>query len=1063
MLAAIIFGIYSASTIRREFFPETDSDAVFISIVYPGATPEEIEQSMILKVEDAVYDIDQVKRMRSSINEGTASIMVEFDDGTDLDDAIDELERSIDSLQDLPSEAERIQIREIVPNMPVINVNLWGDTNEEELKRAIRGIKDDLQSLPGMGSMLESGVRGYEIRVDVDAAALLEYGISLPQVAAAIESWMTEIPSGTLKTEGENISVRAMGVTERAEEIREIALRGRDDGALVILGDVAVISEDYVETDLYQKFNGERAVGLTIFREGSQDAIEISDMVKQYVAGRLGQPFEGGVLEQLLSSPTYAAWELGSSSPDALPGDLATSTDLARFIEGRLDLLKRNALQGAMLVFIALFIILNVRTATWVMVGLFAAICGTLAIMYIFGVTLNLLTMFGLLVTLGMLTDDAIVVAENIQTRGEEGESPKTAAIKGGNEVLWPVLATVTTTVVAFLPLLFVKGQIGDLMGALPWVVFCALLASYIESILILPSHMAHSLKRRTATNETRIGRFLERWYAWRDEVFVGRLIDFYEFVTRTALKYRYITTALALSILIGSLGLVSGGRVHFEFLPVNDAENLMVEVRMPTGTSVEKTREFVERIERATQAQPELAAISTTIGSRFNMESGISAGSSSNAAQMFVELLPIEQRERSSGEFIDAVRLALGDTSEAEEVTFSVLDGGPGRKDITIEISSDDFDRMRAAMFDVEALLASFEGIYGIMNDDVAGQRELRIRLLPGASGLGLTVADLAMQLRGALYGIDAHAFSENREDIDVRVRLARDSRNTLQDLEQMWIITPQGRAVPLAEVARIEESTGYSALSRIDRRRAITVTASTDVATSPEEVYRDMMVPLDAIAKAHPGVRVQAGGRQADVYDAFSTLPIAFFAAVLMIYVILAWLFASYAQPLAVMLAIPFGLIGVIWGHLILGFDMTFLSLIGVVALAGVVVNNSLILIDFFNRFRAQGMRLSEALVQAGRRRLRPILLTTATTVLGLSPLMLEQSFQARFLIPMGISITAGLISSTVLTLIVLPAIIVIIDDVKGCFHWLWFGRGRSEDDGGVSLPGADADHVG
>lgn len=1060
MLAAIIFGIYSANTIRREFFPEVDSDSAVISVVYPGATPEEIEESIVRKVEDAVADLDQVKRIRTSINEGTATVSAKFKDGTDVSTAMDDLERALDRLDDLPEDAERIQIVEQVPNMPVIGVNLWGDVDEEELKRSIREIKDDLESLPEMGSMLEGGVRGYEIRVDVNPGALLEHGISLPQVAQSIDAWMAEIPSGTLKSDGGNISVRAIGVDQRSDEIREIVLRAFPDGSTLRLGDVAEIFEDYVDVDIYERFNGATSVGLTIFREGDQDAIEISSMVKGYVAGRSKEPFTGSPLSKALNSLEYQAWELGASNPNALPGTLTTSTDLARFIEGRLDLLKRNAFQGAILVFIALFIVLNVRTATWVMVGLFAAICGTLSIMYLLGVTLNLLTMFGLLVTLGMLTDDAIVVAENIQSRSDDGEGPEEAAIRGGNQILWPVLATVTTTVVAFLPLMFVAGQIGALMGALPWVVFCALLASYIESVFILPSHMAHSLKNKARVANTKLQKRLERWYRWRDDVLIGSAVDFYERVTRFALRYRYITTGIALSILIGSLGLVSGGRVPFEFLPVNDAENLMVEIRMPTGTSVERTRLFAARIEAAARAQPELGAISTTIGSRFDMGSGTVAGASSNSAQMFVELIPIEQRTRSSGEFLDAVRMELGDISEADEVSFTVLDGGPSGKDITIEISGDDQKAMVAAVADVEELLGSFEGLFEISDDNVEGQNEIQVHLRPGAASLGLNVADVAMQLRGALFGIDAHVFSENREDIDVRVRIDKESRSRLQNLEQMWVVTPSGRSVPLSEIATLEESTGYSSLRRIDRKRAISVTASTDSATSPEEVYREMIAPLAEIEESYPGVTIQSGGRQSDVYDAFSTLPIAFTAALLMIYTILAWLFGSYVQPFAVMLAIPFGLIGVIWGHLILGFDMTFLSLIGVVALAGVVVNNSLILIDFFNLFRTQGMSLSEALVQAGRRRLRPIVLTTATTVLGLSPLMLEQSFQARFLIPMAISITAGLISSTVLTLVVLPALLVIFDDLKSLLHWLWYGKPRKRDDSNSNWPAVGGD---
>lgn len=1045
MFIAVAIGIYSAFTLRREFFPEVDPDTAIVSIVYPGATPEEIEASIVHKVEDSIADIEEVKRIRTSINEGAATMTVQFVDGTEIKDAIDDLERAIDRLQDMPEDAERIQIVELVPKMPVIDVNLWGDADEESLKDSIRAIKRDLESLPGMGSLLEGGVRGYEVRVDVHASALLEHGLSLPQVAASVQAWMTEIPSGTLKTDGGNISVRAIGVVERADEIRSIVLRAAPDGSTVRLADIATVTEDYEDLDLMHRFNGAPSVSLTIFREGSQDAIDISSMVKNYVAGRQQEPFTGGAFAQTFASADYNAWSLGARSSDALPGTLSTSTDLARFISGRLDLLTRNATQGAVLVFLALFFVLNVRTATWVMVGLFVAICGTLAVMFLLDITLNLLTMFGLLVTLGMLTDDAIVVAENIESRNNAGESPEEAAIHGGNEVLWPVFATVATTVVAFLPLLFIAGQMGTLLGALPWVVFCALFASYFESILILPSHMAHALKGRHAGVKSRIGMRLEVWYAWRDRVVIGNVVTGYERLTRVALEYRYITTTAALAMLIISFGLVTGGRVPFEFLPVNDAENLLVEIRMPTGTTVDRTQEFAARIEDAARQQPELKVLSTTIGGRFDMGTGASFTVSTNTAQIFIELLPIEERERASGEFVEATRAAAGDLSDAEAVDFTVLDGGPGGKDITIEIAGDELLDMQAAVLDVEELLARFDGVYGIANDDVAGQVEMQVHLRGGAAALGFTVADIAMQLRAALYGMDAHVFSSDREEINVRVRLAESSRNNLVDLEQMWVLAPSGESVPLSEIARLEETTGYSAIRRLDRQRAITVTADTDIATSPEELYRELIAPLAAIDAQHSGVLIKAGGRQSDVYDAFSTLPIAFLAAILMIYVILAWLFGSYTQPFAVMLAIPFGLIGVIWGHFLLGFDMTFLSLIGVVALAGIVVNNSLILIEFFNRFQREGMGLTESLVQAGRRRLRPIVLTTATTVLGLSPLMLEQSFQARFLIPMGISITAGLVSSTALTLVVLPAIIVILNDVKNAAHWLWFGTSR------------------
>ncbi len=1048
MVAALVIGVYSALTMRREFFPEVESQAAYIIAEYPGATPEEIEESIVYKLEDSLVGIDEIKQIKTTVREGSASIVTEFEDGVNVPKVLDEIERVVDQLQDLPADAERLRVTEMIPNMPVIQLNLWGDASEEELKRGIRRIKQDLESLPRMGSLMESGVREYEVSVQVDFDSLLQNGLSMPMVSRAISAWMNDLPSGVLKTDEGNINVRTVGVGVRADAIAGITLRADPDGSVLTVGDVAEVREGYVDADIVQRFNELPGVNLTIFREGSQDAIEIADMAKAYVAGRTQQPFDGSLFDRWFERPNWRAWSIGAENPDKLPGTLTTSTDLARFIEGRLDLLKRNALQGAGLVFLALFLVLNIRTSIWVMVGLTTAICGTLVAMYFGGITLNLLTMFGLLVTLGMLTDDAIVVAENIQAETDKGGDPQEASIKAANQVAWPVLGTVSTSIVAFLPLMFVKGQIGELLGALPLVVLCALSASYIESILILPSHMAHSVRRRRAKQPGRIMDALERACAWRDRRVLGAAIEAYSRFTARALRYRYITTAAALCLLMISLGMVLGRRVPFVFLPVSDAENLLVDVRMPTGVSIEDTGAFVSRIESAARSQPETSSVSTILGTSFDVASGQMSPSNATSGQIFLELKPIEQRNRSSEQVVDSIRSALGDTSEAEEVSFTVLDGGPGGQDITIQVSSENLEARLGAVAAVEELLARFQGVYGISNDEVLGQREIQVRLLPGAAGLGFTVEDLSQQLRAALYGFEAHVFSADREDIDVRVQLGPDSRDRLMDLEQMWVLSPAQQLTPLSEVATLEESTGYSTIQRIDRERTITVTADTDASTSPEEVYREMIAPLGQIEDDWPGVTLKAGGRQADVTEAFSTLPVAFSAAVLMIYIILAWLFASYTQPIAVMIAIPFGFIGVIWGHYLLGFELTFLSLIGTVALAGIVVNNSLILVDFFNHYRLAGLPLIEALLESGRRRLRPIVLTTATTVLGLSPLMLEQSFQARFLIPMAISITAGLVSSTVLTLVVLPAIIVILDDIQRILYRLWFGRDRDED---------------
>ncbi|MFB0985302.1 MAG: efflux RND transporter permease subunit [Phycisphaerales bacterium] len=1047
MMALILGGIYAGLSMRREFFPEIDPEAARVELVYPGATPRELEESMARKVEDAIGTVQEVRRMESTVSEGAGIIVVKFEEGTDVAEAIADVERSIERLSDLPSDAERIRVVEFEPNLPVIILTLFGDIDERVLKSAMRSMIDDLESLPGMGSLQISGLRDYEIRVAVDPDRLIENALPVTAVADAIRAWMLELPSGAIRGPGGNVNVRTMGVEERAEAIESIVVRAGSDGDMLRVGDLATVRDGFADVEVEERFEGQPATSLTIFKTGSQDAVAIARMAYAYVAGRKGESFTGPVWARPMETSEWQAYQLGLDRPEPLPAGLIAHNDLSRFIQGRLELLSRNALQGAGLVFLALLLALNLRVAFWVMVGLFTAICGTLLAMTALGVTLNLLTMFGLLVTLGMLTDDAIVVSENITARGSLGESPVDAATRGGNQVFWPVVGTVLTTIVAFLPLTFISGSIGKLLGALPMVVFCALAISLLESMLILPSHMVHALKGMVQSRGTGIFGFADRFAEWRDRTVVKPLTQSYGRIAAKSVQYRWVAASIALCLLAISIGMYTGGRVPFVFLPTEDTENVVVDLKMPTGTELAETRRIASRIEDAARSQPEVQFTSLALGASFDLNTGLANPGSSSIAQIFFELSPIEKRDRPSTEIIDSIRKAAGDLTEADQIFWREIDGGPGGPDITFEISGNDRVAVDSAVVDVQALLATYEGVYGISDDDEVAQRELRISLLPGAASLGITVAEVAQQVRGAVFGIDAHVFSETREDIDVRVSFDAESRRDLGSVEQMWISTRDGRSIPLSEVARIEEAEGRATIRRIDRRRAVSVTADVDALTNPEQVVASMGPAMEAIRLEHRGVSIDSGGRQQDVIDAFGSLPIAMLAACLMIYVILAWLFSSYLQPFAVMLAIPFALIGVIWGHWLLGFELTFLSLIGVVALAGIVVNNSLILVEFLNKNIEAGLPLSEALVDAGQRRLRPILLTTVTTVLGLTPLMLEQSFQARFLIPMAISITFGLMSSTFLTLLVLPAILVIVDDFSAAAHWLWFGMTRAD----------------
>lgn len=1095
MTAILLAGLVLGMNLRREFFPESDPDMASVSLPYPGVTPDELEETLAIKVEDKLIDLDEVKELRTTLTEGGGGITVEIREDADPDEALDEIERAIDSLTDLPEESEEIQAQLLEPKLPVIRVALYGDLDEQAMKRAIRGIRDDLRTLPDMGEILVEGVRDYEIRIDVRSGAMLEHGMSLPMVADTVRRWMTDIPGGTVRTGTGNVKVRTMGVDVKADLIRDIVLKSDTQGRSIKLGDVANVSDSFVDEQLYYRFNGQPATNLTVFKVGEQDIVKIAEMVRAYVDGQNAVPFQPASIAERLAArfpdmkenmgglDRLRAWELGVNTSNPLPAgaSLVTNTDLARFVEGRLELLLRNAKYGAILVFMTLLIFLNWRVAMWVGIGLVTAIMGTLVLMSWLDVTLNLLTMFGLIVVLGLLVDDAIVVAENIQARHDRGEDSLEAATSGTEQVFWPVVATVLTSVVAFLPLTFIRGQIGDLLGALPWVVACALLMSLIESLLILPSHMGHSLAKRDKSKPGRGVTMVRKVEAWRDHLVQDRLIPAYGKVISTLLHFRYIAVAGAACALMISMGMVRGGYVTFNFLPASDSETIIIDINMPIGFPIEQTNALVERIEAVAMAQDEFLGIGSVIGQRANVDTGAAEAYAPHVAQIFVELKPTEERDRESSLVIESIRQGLdGKIDEAERVTYSEIQGGPAGKDITLRVRGDSPERMEAAIKDLKACLASYQGVHDISDNNDVGQVELKYHTKSAAKALGFEPEEVARQVRGYLYGIDAHVFAADREDIDVRVRADEATRRSLYAVQNAWLISPSGVPVPMDQVADFTESMTYATINRFNRQRAITLEASVAPGISPETITSQLNSPttttsgppgsevtvtgpspLDKVRANYPDLIIETAGRQQQMADAFGSLPLGFMAASVMIYVILAWLFSSYFQPLVVMIVVPFSLVGVIWGHLLLGYDLTFLSLIGFVALSGIVVNDSLILVEFYNKMREKGQPIRESMVAAGKARLRAILLTTITTVLGLTPLILERSFQAKFLIPMAISIAMGLISATVLILIVLPCVMVIFDDIAGVLYYLWHGRPRPTEEKADQTQTAGAEH--
>ncbi len=1067
MFALIGAGIMFGVSLRREFFPAVNPTFVIVSAPYPGAAPEEVESALAIKIEDALTDLNDVKEVSSTVGEGFASVMVEFRDGVDIDAKVAEVKREVDALQDLPDEAERITVDKLEPNLPAISLSLYGDEADERTrKQFMHDIRDDLESLPGMGDVVPGGVRSDEIAVEVRPGALLEHGLSITQVSDRIRAAMTELPGGSVRGTTSTIAIRTEGLEETAEDVREIVVKATDDGGVVRVADIATVTDGFVDSDLLVRLNGEPTVNLTVFKVGDDDIINMSEMVKAYVAGRNGEEIALTAGEKFKSalrppdatgpvSERLQAYELGYSRwlEGPPPGTLVTTTDLARFVKGRLDLLTRNALQGGALVFIILVLLLSWRVSFWVATGLIVSLLGTLAFMNAAGVTLNLLTMFGLIVVIGILVDDAIVVAENIQAHHERGEPSKVAAVRGTDKVAWPVVATVLTTICAFLPLALIDGSLGDFLKWIPVVVACALLVSLVETLFILPSHMAHSLKAHDEAlrpGKRGIMRHLERlegrFDTARDKFFNGLVIPWYLRLLHKAVNYRYVSICVALSAVIVSVGLVAGDKVRFILFETDDAETVNITVQMPVGTPVERTDEVVRRLERAALNQPEVMSAFAQTGEIDSMDGGSLGTSATNAGQIIMELSPAETRDRTSELVIQSIRDEVGEIPGVKTLRMQGIGAGPEGPALSFTFVGNDTVQLEGAVNELKAFMDSFPAIYGVADDADRGQRELRIELRDGASELGFTQASLGRQVQGAVFGLEAFTFAGDREDVDVRVMMPQGVRRNLHELEQIHVFTPSGVPVPLVEVARLEEARTNATIRRLDGQRSIAVTADVVVgknAPNADEIAQREIKPFIAeMLPRFPGVRVVERGRQQDFADSMRTLPIGMLVAAGLIYIVLAWLFGSCLQRLVVMSAIPFATIGMIWGHFLLGYSLTFLSLIGFVALSGIVVNDSLIYMEFFNEERAKGLSVAEAAYNAGRARVRAIILTTVTTVFGLLPLMLETSFQAKFLIPMAITIACGLMSATLVILVVLPCLLQIMDDIVHAVRVLWTG---------------------
>ncbi|QDU40530.1 Efflux pump membrane transporter BepE [Maioricimonas rarisocia] len=1114
MAVVLLAGAAFAFTLVREMFPESRPNKIAIMAVYPAVQPQELEKAITIKVEEAVRDVDGVEKVDSSVSEGlSTTTLTLFNDVDDVDTVLQEVKNEVDALQDLPDDLEKITVFKIEPTLPVIMVAVYGDGSEADLKQATRDIRDDLLELPGVSDVLMTGLRDDEISVEIRPDRLLEYNVTFDEVAAAIRQTNLDVSGGNLKGDRGHISVRTLGEEQEGADLEDIEIRSLPDGRTIRLRDVAIVRDDFVDTDAKSYFNGKRAANLIVEKTATQDAIQISTLIKAYAAGKGGREFHpygeppspgdpwwerswavlssrvAYAIDRIAGRPDpLAIYEQSLRQPFPHRFQLGLHTDLARFVEGRLDLMLRNGKAGLLLVLMCLMLFLNWRVALWTAIGLPVSFLGTFIVMWLFGVSMNLLSMFGLIIVLGIIVDDAIVIGENIYRRVEEGMPAREAAIKGAEEVMWPVLIAVTTTIAAFSPLLFIQGQIGDFMSQLPLVVIAALTVSLAEALIILPAHLRHLPSKLSRKSKEEASGPLHRLAKYEGFVLRSFLLPLYEWCLRLALRWRYVSLAVAVGTCMMALGLffgrtstgVSAGNVvGWEFIQKLDAESMQGIIEMPVGTSAEEVRERLEVLSDAALAMPEVTSVQVDVAQKLVIGEAGATGREvqSHFGQLFVELLAADEREakdlRSSDDVLADLRRVSEKLTGVNSITWEIQNGGPGGKDIEIRFTGDELDQLQAIAEEYKAELATYNGVVDLDDDLDEGKREIQISLREAARPTGVTVGTLGNYVRAATYGAEARRITRNREDVKIMVRYPEDFREDVYNIESMWIPTggddgTSRKWIPMWEVAALNETRGYTTIHRSQQQRSITVFGEIDsqVTRASDVVGKVRREFTPEIQKRYPGVKISFLGSSEEQGKAFGSLKLATPVALMMIYMLLAGLFRSYLQPLVVMAAIPFGIQGAIIGHWITGYPMTILSAIGMVALTGIVVNDSLVLVDFINNRIRSGMSELEASVDGAKLRLRPILLTTLTTVAGLTPLMFERSFQAKFLIPMAVTLTFGLVFATVLTLGIVPVLNMIFFDVRRLSRQIWGAEPEEESpysDGGSSATASPAPVVG
>ena len=1020
MLVLIVGGLVTLGSIKQEVFPEVDLDEIMIQIAYPGASPAEVEQGVVLAIEEEVRGIDGVKKVVASAAEGIGTVRVELLLGTDKDRALNDVKSAVDRITSFPQDVERPTIGLISNRQQVISIVLYGDVDEATLRKVAEDTRQDLLGDKRITYTEISGTRPLEISIEVPQAQLSKYDLTLPQIADRIRAASVEVPAGGVKTQSGEILLRTAERRDRGTEYGDIVLLSQPDGSQVRVRDIAEVKDAFREIDREATFNGKPAVMIHVFRVGEETPLTVAAAAKEYVA----------TLEQSLPPGLY----------------VATWADLSEMYEQRMDLLIKNARIGLILVLLTLGIFLEARLAFWVTLGIPISFAGSLLFFPAANISINMISLFAFIVTLGMVVDDAIVVGEAIYKRRSDGEPFLQASINGVKEVAQPVVFAILTTCIAFMPMLFVPGVMGKFFRVIPIVVISVLMISLVESLFILPAHLSHPMPywmRVILSPYLYVMSWLERLrMGERLQYFINHV---YRRQLEAALRWRYLTVAAGLAIVIISLGVVVG-RVPFTFLPKIEGDVITAQLRMPVGTAFEQTREITERIAdvaRQIVAEEDAKSDATIqrglfqdLGAASSIEveiDGPVGREGSHLATVMMYLVEADKREVLTGEFVQRWRDGVGEIAGAESFTFHYEVGVQPGEPVNIQLIHKDVDILEAAAERLADEIGAYAGLRDVDSGVSVGKEQIDFTLTNAAKAQGLTEAELAAQVRGAFYGAEAVRQQRGRDELRVYVRRPLAERRSLHHVEELVVRTPASGEMPLAQAALVKRGRAYTVINRTDARRTVSVTADTanDEANANEIVANIRKRELPELLADVPGLTYSLGGEQERQSETNESLFSGFILALIVMFSMLAVVFRSYAQPILVLSAIPFGLVGAIWGHVVMGFSLSIMSMMGLVALSGVVVNDSLILIVAINRYRDGGMGVWDSIVAGGVRRFRPILLTSLTTFFGLAPMIVETSVQARFLVPMAISLGFGVLAATFIMLLLVPCFYLIMED--------------------------------